>query len=101
MMESEMEFERKHSFEPQVLLAKIVDLATTMQNEFHLTMSWSDDYRSLNFESMGGMTKGLTGTLHISTDRVRMVLQLPFGLRPMSSTIRTEVEQYLDETIRR
>lgn len=100
-MQAELEFEREHSFETQELLAKIVDLATKMASEFHLDMSWSDDYRALNFESHGGMTKGLTGTLHIAPDRVRMVLKLPFGLRPMSGTIKTEVEQYLDETIRR
>lgn len=99
-MESELTFERVHSLQPDEFLARIVDLAMAMQEDLNLDMSWSEDYKSLNFKSVSGMTKGLTGTLHIMPNRVRMVLQLPLGLRPMSAMFRSEVEQYLDQNIR-
>jgi len=98
-MQAELTFQRSHQFPPQELLARIVSLATEMVDEYHLETSWSDDYKSLKFESTGGMSKGLTGTLQIEPDRVQMVLHLPFALRPMASTIRDEVEQYLDRNV--
>lgn len=99
MMENELHFERNHSFGHEELFAKVMDLANEMEEEFHLTMSWASDYKSINFVSLGGMMKGLEGTLHIDTNRVRMVLRLPFGLRPMAGMIRTEVEDYLTRNI--
>lgn len=100
VMESELVFERIHSFGPEELLNRIVELATTMQAEFHLTMGWDkNDPKQLNFSSTGGMTKGLFGNLRVEPDRVRMVLQLPFGLRPMSGMIRQEVDEYLNENV--
>lgn len=99
VMESELDFERLHSFEASELLARIVDLATEMKDEYHLDLSWSSDYKSLHFSSIAGMSKGLQGTLHIKADRVHMKLQLPFALRPMASTIRDEVGQYLDRNV--
>jgi hypothetical protein len=98
MEKKELTFERLHSFDTDTLLRGIMGIALEMQEEYGMDYEWRDS-TTLGFWSRKGMTRGLEGTLQFSSTHVRMVLQLPFGLRPMAGKIAEEVNDYLNRNV--
>lgn len=103
-MKSEIKLEREHFLDAESLVNRIAALAAEMSQTFHLEYGHNPEspegYSStLEFRSTSGLTKGLTGTLHLAPNRVLMVVNLPFALQPMAAKIESEINEYMDRNL--
>ncbi|WP_172143398.1 MULTISPECIES: polyhydroxyalkanoic acid system family protein [Pseudomonas] len=85
--------ERPHSLGREVAREKAEQLAERLAREYAVRYSWNGD--TLEFKRSGA-----DGRIEVGEDRVRVQLNLGLLLSAMSSSIKREIEEVLDKSLK-
>ena len=69
------------------------DIAGKMKEKLELEWAWSGD--TINFEAKHGVAKGVKGTVEVTDTVIRVVVDLPFMLRPLKGMIEGKIQDGL------
>lgn len=86
---------KSHSLSLEDAKKKAEDLARGMESKLGLTWKWSGD--TINFEAPSGAAKGTKGTVAVTSNEVKVAIDLPFMLKMMKGTIEEKVREKLAE----
>jgi putative polyhydroxyalkanoate system protein len=89
---------RSHTLEIATARQRAEELARDMEQKMGIKWRWDGD--RIRFDADGGMAKGVTGTVSVSTSEVRVEIDLPFLMRPMKGMVEGKVNEKLDKLIR-
>jgi putative polyhydroxyalkanoate system protein len=69
------------------------DLARGMESKLGLSWKWEGD--TIHFNAPSGAAKGTTGTVAVTSNEVKVAVDLPFMLRVMKGTIEDKIKEKL------
>ncbi|MFA5053095.1 MAG: polyhydroxyalkanoic acid system family protein [Parcubacteria group bacterium] len=95
----DIEIRRPHSFDTKDLVTRTIAMAEGLKEELHLELSWRGDHKAIEFESTGGLTKGIKGEIELDPEFVCVRVKLPFGLKPMRSSFERVISDEMDERL--
>ena len=75
------------------------DLVLAQELETKLGIQWSWQGDNIRFSANSGKAKGVSGTLSVTTSKVRIELDLPFLLRAMKGVVKGKITERLDEMV--
>ncbi|OHC38402.1 MAG: polyhydroxyalkanoic acid system protein [Pseudomonadales bacterium RIFCSPLOWO2_02_FULL_63_210] len=88
-----IDVQRPHSLGREVAREKAEQLAERLAREYAVRYSWNGD--TLEFKRSGA-----DGRIEVGEDRVRVQLNLGLLLSAMSSSIKREIEEVLDKSLK-
>ncbi|HZX51543.1 MAG TPA: polyhydroxyalkanoic acid system family protein [Pseudomonas sp.] len=88
-----IDVQRPHSLGREVAREKAEQLAERLAREYAVRYSWNGD--TLEFKRSGA-----DGRIEVGEDRVRVQLNLGLLLSAMSSSIKREIEDVLDKSLK-
>ena len=88
-----IDVQRPHSLGREVAREKAKQLAERLAREYAVRYSWNGD--TLEFKRSGA-----DGRIEVGEDRVRVQLNLGLLLSAMSSSIKREIEDVLDKSLK-
>ena len=94
---STIDITRKHSLPLDQAKLRAEEFAKGMETKLGLTWKWSGD--TIVFQAPSGAAKGTKGDVRVSTDAVRVTVDLPFMLRVMKGTIESKIHEKLDQIL--
>ena len=99
MPRMDIEITRKHSFDTAGLVTRVIAMAESLRDELHLDCKWRPDHKAIEFESTGGLTKGIRGEIELGVESVCVRVTLPFGLKPMRASFERVICDEMDERL--
>jgi putative polyhydroxyalkanoate system protein len=94
---STIDITRKHSLPLDQAKKRAEDFAKSMETKLGLTWKWAGD--KIVFDAPSGVAKGTKGDVSVSTEAVRVTVDLPFMLRVMKGTIESKIHEKLDQIL--
>ena len=94
---STIDITRKHALPLDQAKQKAEDFAKSMETKLGLSWKWSGD--KILFEAPSGAAKGTKGDVQVSSEAVRVTVDLPFMLRVMKGTIESKIHEKLDQIL--
>ena len=89
-----IDISKAHSLPLDDAKKKAEELANTMAQKFGIEWKWDGD--TIRFDSKSGAAKGTKGEVAVSTNKVRVAIDLPFMLRMLKGTIEDKVNEKLN-----
>jgi len=92
-----IDIRRPHQLPVQEARAKAEELARSMQEKLGIQWKWAGD--RIEFDAPSGAAKGANGAVEVLSDAVRVLIDLPFLMRPMKGMIETKVRERLEKAL--
>lgn len=92
-----IDMRRKHTMTKDEARQKAEQLARDMEQKLGLRWQWQGD--EVVFDAPSGAAKGTTGKVSVTSDEVRVQIDLPFLLRAIKGTVEGKVKNRLDEIV--
>jgi len=93
-----IELSRSHTLDKAEAKTRAEALARSMEEKLGIRWSWQGD--DIHFDAPSGAAKGATGKVIVTTNQVKVEVDLPFLLRAIKGTISDKINQKLDEFTR-
>ena len=90
-----IDIRRTHQLSHADARAKAEALALAMQEKLGIVWSWDGEH-VVRFDAPSGKAKGAKGQVTLSSDAVRVEIDLPFLLRPLKGLVEGKVKTRLD-----
>ncbi len=84
---------KNHALPIEDAKKKAEDLARGMEQKFGIQWKW--DGNTIRFDAPSGAAKGTKGEVAVSTQQVRVAVDLPFMLKVMKGTIEDKINEKL------
>ena len=94
---STIDITRNHTLPLDQAEQKAEEFAKSMETKLGLTWKWAGD--KIIFEAPSGAAKGTKGDVQVSSEAVRVTVDLPFMLRVMKGTIESKIHEKLDQIL--
>lgn len=89
-----IELSRPHTLPLDDAKKKAEDLAKGMESKLGISWQWAGD--TIKFEAPSGAAKGTKGEVAVTSNAVKVSVDLPFMLRVMKGTIEEKIKEKLD-----
>ena len=88
---------RAHKLPLDQVKLKAEELAKGLETKLGFVWKWVGDI--IEFHAPSGIAKGAKGEVAVSTDKVRVTVDLPLLLRAMKGSIQGKIEQKMAELL--
>lgn len=92
-----IDIRRPHQLSKDDARIKAEELARTMQEKLGIQWKWAGD--RIEFDAPSGAAKGANGAVEVLNDAVRVLIDLPFLLRPMKGMVESKVKERLEQIL--
>jgi len=89
---STIHIERSHQLDIDSARAQLVEIEPMLRERYGIALDWSGADATIR-------GSGVSGSVHLGADVVRLDLKLGFVLRPLAGKIRSAVEAELDKAL--
>lgn len=92
-----IDISRSHKLPIEQAKGKAEELAKSMETKLGLVWKWAGDI--IEFHAPSGVAKGAKGEVQVTTEKVRVTVDLPLMLRVMKGTIEDKIQQKMAELL--
>lgn len=92
-----IDISRPHQLTKEAAREKAEELAKGMQEKLGIQWKWAGD--RIEFDAPSGAAKGANGAVEVLSDAVRVLIDLPFLMRPMKGMIESKVREKLEKAL--
>ncbi len=92
-----IDISRDHSLSLDDAKKRAEDLARTMADKFGIAWKWAGD--TIHFDAPTGAAKGTKGEVAVTSNAVRVAIDLPLMLRVMKGTIEAKIKEKLESLV--
>lgn len=92
-----IDISRAHKLPLDQVRLKAEELAKGLETKLGFVWKWVGDI--IEFHAPGGIAKGAKGEVAVTSDKVRVTVDLPFMLRLMKGTLEEKIRQKMAELL--
>ncbi len=89
-----IDMEKKHTLGKEIARKRAEELADKMKEKIGIEWAWTGDV--IHFEAKSGAAKGAKGTVSVTDTSLRVLVDLPFMLRPLKGMVEGKIKEKLD-----